>query len=75
MEKIIKKIKAYCVIQGGYTVATDKFIRLSYLALETMDEAMCIFSSKKKALTWIKQWKNHEDFTIVEINFKIPKCK
>ena len=73
MEKI-KKVKAFCVVRYR-SVAREKFFGWRFLGRKEPQEGMAIFPSKRKAMAWVAQWKNYQDFTVLPIEFEIPKYK
>ena len=74
----IKIVKAFCVIQGRNTVATDSLFKWGVSSKKEFArqglECFVIFPSKRKALAWVAHWRNHEDFTVVQIEIKIPEA-
>jgi len=80
MEKYnpIKQVKAFCVIRGRNTIATDYLFKWGVSNKKEFDrhglEVFTIFPSKRKAMAWIARWKNAEDFTCSQIIIEIPEA-
>ena len=73
----IKKVKAFCVIRGRNTIATDSLFRWGVSTEGEYDrqglEVFTIFPSKRKAMAWVAHWRNAEEFTVISIEIEIPE--